>query len=377
MKRLTSVRTALALAAVSARYRLTVADVVRSELAHWRRRAEQIDDPQLRALALAKLRDEGFNAAAAAMLATLTPRGRRHEAVRAIVALEVLFDYLDGQTEMPVEGDPIGQRRAQFAPLIGAIPQLDDPAEERSPEGEHSYEWELSRVARSAIARLEPRARTLARMHGACVRGAEAQVHLHSLDDLGTAQIERWATSGCKGSGLGWREYLAGAAASILSVHAIIATCEGDQGPAAVDDAYLHMGALATLLDGIVDHFEDTPAGMRRPVELFAEGELEQALENVVSRALSRALELEAGATHGAVLAGLMAYYTTAPGARSPFAHPLIETVRSVHPGLLTPASLVLGAWRAIRDHAVDVEGPAPAPRRMPRYRGAPREDLA
>ena len=86
---------------------------MRRELRRWEQRALAIEDPALRALALEKLRGEGFHAEAAAMLATLAPRCHRQDVVEAIVALELLFDYLDGLTERP-SGDPLGEGERLF-----------------------------------------------------------------------------------------------------------------------------------------------------------------------------------------------------------------------------------------------------------------------
>jgi tetraprenyl-beta-curcumene synthase len=70
-----------------------VAPLVRSELRRWARRAREIPEPRLRALALQRLKEEGFNAEVAATLATLAPRGQRANAAEAMVALELLYDY--------------------------------------------------------------------------------------------------------------------------------------------------------------------------------------------------------------------------------------------------------------------------------------------
>src|SRR5580704_2983702 len=70
-------RAGLALVLANARYWTTVAPQARSELARWRARANQIEDRELRTLALGKLAEEGFAAEVAATLATLTPRRHR------------------------------------------------------------------------------------------------------------------------------------------------------------------------------------------------------------------------------------------------------------------------------------------------------------
>ncbi len=72
-----SARAGVALVLANARYWTTVAPEVRAQLARWRTRALEIEDPQLRTLALHTLQEEGFAAEVAATLATLTPRRHR------------------------------------------------------------------------------------------------------------------------------------------------------------------------------------------------------------------------------------------------------------------------------------------------------------
>src|ERR1700689_2774217 len=109
-----------ALAVANARYWPSGAPVVRRELALWREPAQLIDDTSLRELAVGKLRDEYFNAEVAATLATLEPRRMRATAVRAIVALELLFDYLDGRTELPMQ-NRIDEGLRLFGTFVTAV----------------------------------------------------------------------------------------------------------------------------------------------------------------------------------------------------------------------------------------------------------------
>ena len=99
-------RAGLALAFAHGRYWSNVAPLVRRQLRRWADRAAEIPDPHLQRVALGKLRDERFNAEGAAMIATIAPSRHRESTVEAIVALQVMFDYLDALTEQP-GGDPI------------------------------------------------------------------------------------------------------------------------------------------------------------------------------------------------------------------------------------------------------------------------------
>jgi Protein of unknown function (DUF2600) len=111
---------ALALLLANARYWPTVAPRVGRQLTRWERAAAAIGDPGPRAMALAKLRDEHFNVQLATTLATLAPRRRRAEAIEAIVALQVMYDYLDLLGEQPPAGSGRDQR-GLFAHLIDSL----------------------------------------------------------------------------------------------------------------------------------------------------------------------------------------------------------------------------------------------------------------
>jgi tetraprenyl-beta-curcumene synthase len=343
-----------ALASAMVRYRLAVAAVARCELVRWQREAEQIEDSRLRSLAIQKLKTEGFNATAATMLATMRPRRQRSDAVRAIVALEVMFDYLDGRTEMPVNGDPVEQRRVLFEPLMAAVGERASARDaHQTDDGDARYLSELARVASQALAHLDQSPPALARMLGACERAIEAQARIHAVGDMGTTQLEQWARIHQNGSQLGWREYVGGAAASVLAVHALIATGGNDQSAARLDEAYLYVGALATLLDGVVDQARDSQHGVWSYCSLFCDPvELQQALLEMTREACKRAQALEHGAQHLMVIGGLLAYYTTAPGAASKLARPAINALETQHGGLMAPPTLVLRAWRRAQERS-------------------------
>ena len=275
------VRAAWALVLANLRYWTSVAPIVRDELSRWERHAQAIDDPELRALALEKLRREGFHAQAAAMLATLAPRRQRRDVVEAIVALELLFDYLDGLTERP-SADPLGEGERLFEAFIDAVTvsgdssgSLDAAAArdggsrkffEKSDSACGDYLEELSRSGGSAIARL-PAASAIADVaQRTAARSGKAQTRMHAAAQLGTTQVEEWAKGEADGTGLQWRELLAGAASSVLVLHAlIVAAADPSTTPVQageIESAYLSTCSVLTLLDGLVDH--DQPWAQRK-----------------------------------------------------------------------------------------------------------------
>ena len=100
------------------RYWLRVFPTVRREAIRWRSRAEEIPDPVLRQAALANLRAERLNLDGAAAFAAFAPDAHRPAVVRAQVALQAAYDYVDALAEQPCR-DPI-RNGDQLHKVLGA-----------------------------------------------------------------------------------------------------------------------------------------------------------------------------------------------------------------------------------------------------------------
>lgn len=351
----------LALVLANGRYWSTVAPLVRAQLARWEQAAQAIPNPELRALALGKLREEHFNAQVAATLGTLAPRSRRARVVDAIVALQVLYDYLDVLSEQPATAAPIDERLL-FTALHNAV-ALDIEDEQASATGrvrdyygdrassdDGGYLQALVDTVRTGVTGL-PNAATIAPVaRAAAARCAEAQILNHDASRSGVEEAKRWATLQASGTGLGWQEYLAGATASVLGIHALITVaadpCATRADAEDLDALYLSIGAL-TMLDSLVDEEEDTAAGQLGYVQYYNSPELmATALATVARNAVARACQLPNGAHHIVTLVGVVAYYASAPSASSEFARPLITPIRSELAPLITPTLALMRAWR-------------------------------
>lgn len=340
-----------ALIAANARYWSSVTPIVRRQLRHWRRRANMIEDPQLRALALAKLRHEAFNAEVAAVAATLAPRPHRAPAVQAIVALELLYDYLDGLTER-THDDPLAEGERLYSVFTSAVDVRASLTleQERALES-HVYLRELADAVRTALAQL-PASETIGETARRCAqRAAQAQIRMHAAPLLGTEQLADWARAREDSQALAWREYVAGAASSVLALHALIAaaadprtTCEQAE---QLDAAYLSIAAVVTLLDGLIDHARDREAGELSYASLYDDPRLlARALSDTVQLASARAMELPGGPHHLMTLAGAIAYWSSAPGASNDFARPLLADLRGELRVLVLPPMVVMRVWR-------------------------------
>jgi tetraprenyl-beta-curcumene synthase len=364
----------LALAAANGRYWTTVAPLVRAQLRRWEGRAREIPDPALQAAALGKLRGERFNAEVAATLATRAPRAHRAHAVEAIVALELMYDYLDGLTEQPAP-DPLRSGRRLFgaftdafagAGVAGAQTEGSRTGGSRTgnahagdwfrlhPSDDGGYLAELSATVSEAVAALPAWEAVAATARASAARCAEAQVRAHAAGRAGAAELREWATAQAAGTGLEWREYMAGAVSSVLTVHALIAAAADERTTlaeaAAIDSAYLSIAALSTMLDGAIDYEWDNAAGEAWYVGHYESVEaLAERAAEVTREARRQAEALPNAAHHAMTLAGVAAYYTSAPAAAHGIAAPVSQRVHDELGALIAPTLAVMRAWRAAK----------------------------
>jgi tetraprenyl-beta-curcumene synthase len=355
-----TVRLSVALVFANARYWGTVAPLVRTQLDYWTLRAETIPDPALKEIALVNLRDEGFNAQATATLATLAPREYRKPVVQAIVGLQVLYDYLDSLIERPLP-DPLGEGRQLYKAFIDAIVLDGAPRGDYYPPSHESadgrYLEDLVGVVRSALTQL-PSQNAIAGVSAyAAGRCAEAQVHAHATAVLGDAQLEEWAITNAAGTGLGWREFLAGAVSSGLALHALITAASDPhtsrQQAVALDELYLSVCAVTTLLDGLVDYGQDM-RNMGQPgyIRYYEDNDaLVQGLRGVIHRAERGAHHIPNSTHHLMTLVGIAAYYVSAPSASNEFAQDITERIHRDLKPLITPTLAIMRTWR-IAKHA-------------------------
>jgi tetraprenyl-beta-curcumene synthase len=342
----------------NARYWTTVAPKVRRQLAGWQTRAMRIEEPELRRLALGSLRQEGFTAEVAATLATLTPPRHRATTLQAIVALEVMYDYLDALTELPAP-DPLANGCLLFKAFTDALDpdaELDEVDYYRHhPSGaDGGYLHELGTTVREALGALPSAAALAPTMRRAAARCAQAEVLTHVAPLTGGSQAEAWARQSTSGSGLEWREYLAGAASSVLAVHALIALA-GDERTthehaAPVDDVYFALGVLSTMLDSVIDYEQDAADGKLAYINHYNDrAELGARLAAVAREVARRAHDAPASAHHLMTLAGVAAFYTSAPSARGDLALPVTSRVQRELRPLITPTLVLMRSWRLVK----------------------------
>jgi len=101
------------------RYLLRILPQVNRELSHWRTRAAEIPNEQLRRTAAEALAKRG-NIEGAALFATLAPAAHHRRTVRALVAFQTAYNYLDALSELPSE-DPVVNGEQLHRALLSAL----------------------------------------------------------------------------------------------------------------------------------------------------------------------------------------------------------------------------------------------------------------
>jgi tetraprenyl-beta-curcumene synthase len=352
-----------AFAEAARRYWLDVFPHVRRELRHWRGRAAGIPDPVLRRLALQAQCKRG-NVEGAAAFAAFASRSQRAALVRALVAFQSAYDYLDVLAEQP-QADPVAGTRGLHQALLIALgsagtesPQPDYYA--RYPQrADGGYLAELVDTCATALGTLPAYPSVAA----AATRAAERIVEFQSLN-LSESQgdhdaFEQWARTHTPAErshipaelDLRWWE-TAGGGGSPLCVYALIAAA-AEPWPAvpageveAIEDAYFPwIGGLHSLLDHLVDRSCDAALGQRSLIDYYASPqEAAVRMQALAQRAVRAAQALPQGRRHAIVLTGMAGYYLSAPEASAPEARTIARGVREAVGGLVAPAMVVFKA---------------------------------
>jgi tetraprenyl-beta-curcumene synthase len=353
-----------AFADAARRYWMTVFPGVVRELEHWRERAGEIGDPVLRQLALDARRKRG-NVEGAAAFAAFAPPSDRAALIRAAVAFQAAYDYLDLLAEQP-QADPVAGARGLHEALLHALDPTGWVGTESRAGGHPDFDYyaqypqradggylaELVDACRTALATLP----SYAAVAPATRRAAERIVEFQSLN-LSESQgdhdaFARWArTEIPPGTQLEWWEAAAGGG-SPLCIYALIAAAadlDVDAGEVeAIERAYFPwIGALHSLLDHLVDSRHDAASAQRNLIDYYSSPEEAAVrIEMLAERAVRGARSLPRGRQHRIMLAGMAGYYLSDPEASGPEGRAIAGSVRAAIGGLITPTLLVFKVRR-------------------------------
>jgi tetraprenyl-beta-curcumene synthase len=354
-----SARRRLALAAAFVRaailYWTTVFPLVRTEVSHWRHRARSIPDARLRRVALDTLDDERGNLEGAAAFATFVPASARPHVVRATVAFQAIYDYVDSLVETPAI-DPVANGRALHQALDAAVTQQTGHPDYYAYfpyQDDGGYLAELVDACRDALQRLPAHALIEGCARRAVARMVDYQAFIHAPRTAAAVHDFRtWALAATPlGLPLRWWETAAAAASSLL-VFALVADAARPDLPHLADGAleaayFPWVGALHVLLDSLIDQRDDEAAGHPSLVGHY-EDDAETAVRmSWIARSARAEVEaLDRPAPHLLLLVGMACFYLSADVADDPRARLATRRISTALGPLAVPTLAVLCARR-------------------------------
>jgi tetraprenyl-beta-curcumene synthase len=327
---------------------------VGQEVRRWRRRAEAIPDPRLRADALSALAHKRGHTDGAALFWTL-PRHRDRGLLRALVTYELIQDYIDSVSERAaaVDGGSDGtQLYLAIADAVDPDRPLSDHYRDQPWSDDDGYLRALVETFRAESERL-PSIEVVRPWLERDAAHASVLAANHIIDpDRRDAALREWAKANFPDeAGLHWYE-LTAAASGWITTHAQLALAAEPgvtrEQSDATDAAYFPWCALSlTMLDSYADQADDADSGDHSYFGHYPSGDEGVArLCGSIERAAEGVLSLPDGERHGVLIASMTALYLSKDCGRTPTMRG--PTQRIARAGGALPRALmpVLRAWR-------------------------------
>jgi tetraprenyl-beta-curcumene synthase len=299
------------------------------------------------------LTEERWNLDGAAAFATFVPSAYRGAVVRAQVAFQVAYDYVDTLAELP-SADPVGNgrqlHRALLAALELAAPRIDFYA--HSLRGEDAgYLEDLVHTCRGALGAMPSYAAVAAPALRAAARMASYQsLNLNESQGSHTA-LARWAGAQTpRGTDLRWWETAASAGSSLglfMLMAAAASRVVGTEEAVAIEEVYFPwIGSLHLLLDSLVDRRQDAIAGQRSLLDYYPPRRDRHAHGTACGRIDAPHPCAAMRPAPCPVLTAMAGHHLSAPEASTPDALPVTRSVLKQMGGLAIPTMLVMNARR-------------------------------
>jgi tetraprenyl-beta-curcumene synthase len=289
------------------------------------------------------------------VFAVLVGRAHRRSVVRAAVAFQALYDFVDTLAERPAP-DPVanGERlhQALLAALDPARPQVDY-LEHCGMGDDGGYLSAMVDACRESLVDLPG----YEAARGAALRATERMIVYQSLNhdpaDTNHRRLCEWADGLAAVTEMRWWEAAAGAASS-LGVFALFAAAARPELSVAEADAlelayFPWIGSLHVLLDSLIDRTSDLRTGDHSLVENYEGAEdMADRLGSISRQAMRSAAELRQGPRHTLILAAMASFYLSRPAARDPANGPATARVLHELGPAATPTMAVLSARRRV-----------------------------
>jgi tetraprenyl-beta-curcumene synthase len=321
---------------IGADYWFSIYPRVSRELRRWHRHAAAIPDPILRRQALAALKNKRRHAEGGAAFAIISPRSRRRQVIRFLVAFQVMYDYLDTISEQ-AGVDPLLDTLQLHTALTDALmpgvtPRTAYALHPQQEDGGYLDRFvEACRVSCSSLPAFQvvaPVVRSAAQL------AMTSQGLNHALPtsrpDFLAKVVAPWASrEGGEAHGLTWWEVI-GVTGSSLAILVLVAAAANPALERSECDA-IHAvyvpwaGAVLALIDSLVDQARDDAEKTHSLVSRYPSARAAaDRVADFARRALTLTHETACPERHALIVASMIALFASEPEARDPHAREAI-----------------------------------------------------
>lgn len=293
---------------------------VREQLQNWRRKANQMPDPELQKQAIASMTSKQFHCQGGAVYA-IANLPMRHILIPLIVAFQTISDYLDNLCDRSTSMDPDDFRRLHQSMLDAVDPAepLHDYYAFRSEKDDGGYLNDLVRTCQASIKLLPSYALAAEHVRELVGLYCDLQVYKHIRHDLREeALLTWWKQHESRFPAISWNEFAAATGSTLGVFMLFLAAADPGLKPGTVEaiyEAYFpYICGLHILLDYLIDQEEDEIGGDLNFCSYY-EG-MDQTIDRIsviVMEARARADRLEVPSFHRMIIEGLLALYLSDP----------------------------------------------------------------
>ncbi len=240
---------------------------VHQELAYWKKRAEQIPNPELRKQALASIEHKAFHCEGGAILAIMA-KDELKNAVKFIVAYQTISDYLDNLCDRSTSLDP-DDFSALHESMADSL-KLDAGPKNyyrlRTDQDDGNYLNDLTATCRSVLSKLEHYDAIKEYLIELCGYYCNLQVHKHVSPEERVTRLKEWFQTFQKElPEMEWYEFSA-CSGSTLGIFCLISYALRrdfqEKDAFHIRNGYFpYIQGLHILLDYLIDQEEDRNGG--------------------------------------------------------------------------------------------------------------------
>lgn len=322
---------------------------VSSELRGWRRRARMIPDGPIREDALRALERKRTHITGAALFSIL-PGGRDLQLLRALVAYEIILEFLDDAHERAAHHLNGLQLHRALVEALDPFAPISDYYLHHPWSDDGGYLRALVEACRQSCANLpfyEDVRRPLLEGAYRC-RGVQSLNHVADAELRSSALRDFSLCAFPDARETHWWE-LTAAASSSLGVHALLAHAAfGRHGSARVHAAYVPwMCTVSTMLDSYVDYVSDLASGEHSYIGYYSSREHAVGrLSELIAHSAREARRLPGGHRHAVIAACMFAMYLSHDRVREPNMRASTDRLAAAGGSLTLLLLPVLRLWR-------------------------------